>query len=369
MHFIGYFPGSDFASESQYGRRTHVFKLTQEIGERTDVRSTFYFGNPAGEFANLDVRSVDASGSFAVKLKKELELARTLVTEVRSSPEPTVIYCREAPDLAPTIAARFTDAALVVEANSGHVEELEDHDSVFESYRHRLLREMKWRTADRVIAVSADIAEQLSERGVTDVTVVENGVDVDLFSVRRPVSTEPPYTIGYVGGLQPQQNVEFMFDVVAALDTPVQFNVVGGSESEVSRLEAIVTDLELEDKVEFFGRVPHEDVPEYMNDADLCFGPFERIRPSSPLKIYEYLACGRTVVVVNDEGLQYFTDYPGVHVFPHGDAADIASKVDAVLDTVETNEAGAAYVRENRSWQAIADRTVDICREAVRDNR
>lgn len=368
MRFIGYFPGSDFASDSQYGRLTHVYKLTQRIGSRTDVRSTFYFGNPAGEFADLDVRSLDASGSFATRLKKELGLTRNLITEIRSSPEPTVIYCREAPDLAPTIAARLTGAALVVEANSGHVEELEEHDSAFEFYRHRFLRELKWQTADYVIAVSADIAEQLYGRGVTNVTVIENGVDADVFSVRRPVSSEPPYTIGYVGGLQSQQNVEFMFDVVAALDTPVQFDVVGGSESEVSRLKAIVADLGLEDEVEFFGRVPHEDVPEYINNADLCFGPFKRVRPSSPLKIYEYLACGRAVVVVNDEGLQYFSDYPGVHVFPHGDAADIASKVDDVLADIDTNEAGAAYVRENRSWEAIADQTVDICREAL-ENR
>lgn len=369
MRFIGYFPGSDFDSDSQYGRLTHVYKLARRIGSRTDVRSTFYFGNPAGEFADFDVRSVDASGSFATRLKKELGLARALVADIRSSSEPTVVYCREAPDLAPTIAARVTGAALVVEANSGHVEELEDHDSAFEFYRHRFLRELKWQMADHVIAVSADIAEQLYERGVTDVTVVENGVDVDLFSVRRPVSTEPPYTIGYVGGLQSQQNVEFMFDVVAALETPVRFNVVGGSESEVSRLEAIVADLELEEKVEFFGRVPHEDVPEYINDADLCFGPFKSVRPSSPLKIYEYLACGRTVVVVNDEGLQYFGDYPGVHVFSHGDAADIASKVDDVLADVDTNEVGATYVRENQSWEAIADETVEICRTVLTDGR
>lgn len=367
MHFIGYFPGADFASDAQYGRQTHVYKLARHIGERTDVRSTFYFGNPAGKFTGFDVRSVDGSGSFTARLKEELRLTRALVEDVRSSSDQTVIYCREAPHFAPTVAAQLTDAALVVEANSGHTKDVNAHDSTLEFYRHKLLRELKWRNADRVVAVSAGIADQLRERGVTDVTVVENGVDVELFSVRRPVSTEPPYTIGYVGGLQSRQNVEMMLEVVAALDTPVQFMIVGGTEDEVSQLEAVAAELELGDEVEFVGRVPYEDVPEYVNDADLCFGPFAQFRRASPLKIYEYLACGRMVVVVNDEGLRYFSDYPGVHVFSHGDVSEIASKVDDLLATVETNEEGASYIRENRSWKSIADHTVEICRETLRE--
>ncbi|RYJ13709.1 glycosyltransferase [Halogeometricum borinquense] len=367
MRFIGYFPGADFSSDSQYGRQTHVYKLIQYIGARDDLTSTFYLDDPNGNFGAYDVRTVTWSDSFINRLADEVARARALIREIRASSDPVVIYCREAPDFAPTLAARLTDAALIVEANSAHDEDRADfRDSLVTYYQHRLLRELKWRTADRIIAVSDAIADVFrTQKKLQNVEVVENGVDEELFSIHQPVSSAPPRTICYVGGLQAWQNIDLMLRVVAELQTDVRFVVVGGTGEEVARLEALAADLDIKDTVTFVGRVDHDEVPEFVNDSDLCFGPFQEVRQASPLKIYEYLACGREVVTVNDTGLEFLESYPGIHRLSHTNLDDLASKVDSILADVTTNEEGASYVRENRSWRAIADHTVDICRETI----
>jgi glycosyltransferase involved in cell wall biosynthesis len=62
------------------------------------------------------------------------------------------------------------------------------------------------------------------------------------------------------------------------------------------------TELGLNDTVTFVNTVPHEDVPALINNHDIGVLPFPRNDAwdtSSPLKLFEYLACGKPVVVTN----------------------------------------------------------------------
>ena len=56
------------------------------------------------------------------------------------------------------------------------------------------------------------------------------------------------------------------------------------------------------------GRVPFEDVPYYINAADICLAPYFEpgIKETgvSPLKVFEYLVCGRPVITDPVAGLE-----------------------------------------------------------------
>lgn len=366
LRVLGYFPGTNLDDESQYGRQIHVYKFVERLAARDDVHSTVFLGEDGGQFPDADVRSVRTEGFVLFRLLYELWRTLVLVTLIRRTSLPVVVYARESPHFAPVVACALTDAKLVVESNGIPRNVRDSVDSRLQYYTLTYVRVLKWERADRIIAVSEGIAEFLRENyDVPSITVIENGVDADLFACTREVADEPPYTIGYVGGLQPYQRIETMIAVVAELDVDAEFLVVGGQPDRRAAMEAVAADLGIEDDVTFVGRVPHGAVPEYINRADLCFGPFAPDRSASPLKIYEYLACGREVVAVNERGLEFLDDYPGFHRLDDADPSILAGEVDGVLADVETNEAGAEHVREERSWAAVVDEAIEVCADTA----
>lgn len=365
MNLVGYFPGADFDSDSQFGRQIHVYKFIEAVLERDDISSVFFVDNDGGQFPYGDVRSVSTTGAFPIRLYHELRRTLQLVRMVRANDEPTVLYTRESPHFAPVVAAELTDATLVVESNGMPRNVRENVDSDLQYLTLTGVRRAKWRRADHVIAVSDSVADFLRENhGVRNISVVENGVDVELFNLKKDVTDTPPFTICYVGGLQEHQNIELMLETVAELGTDVELHIVGGSEDRQRALGEYASKLGVGDRIEFVGRVPHEDVPGYINDSVLCFGPFARERPASPLKVYEYLACGREVVLVNDTGLEFLGDYPGVHGLGFGDAETLAAQIDEILSNVKTNREGADSIASEQSWRAVAQRVLSVCQGA-----
>jgi len=77
-----------------------------------------------------------------------------------------------------------------------------------------------------------------------------------------------------------------------------------GDGSARSALQNTINSLNLEDRVIFKGPVQHEEIPLYISLADVGILPFPRIlwwRVSSPLKLMEYLAMGKPVIVTDIE--------------------------------------------------------------------
>jgi len=84
----------------------------------------------------------------------------------------------------------------------------------------------------------------------------------------------------------------------------------------------------------FTGHVPHEEVPDYITDADICVACFEDndiTRCKSPLKIVEYMAMGKAVVASNVGEVRNMLGGVGILVKP-GDAYSLAQGVLRLLD-------------------------------------
>src|SRR5262249_34171286 len=99
--------------------------------------------------------------------------------------------------------------------------------------------------------------------------------------------------------------------------------LVIGDGPERGRLERQARDLGLEPRVRFVGTVPHQAVPDYLAACDVLTAPYEPMEGFyfSPLKVAEYLASGRPVVVSAVGELERTLEgVPGVTLAPPGDA-------------------------------------------------
>ena len=136
------------------------------------------------------------------------------------------------------------------------------------------------------------------------------GADLDKF---RPgldgAKIKEKYSINsdlvlYIGQLHGAQYVDLLIrasNIVLHKKPETKFMIVGEGFLE-SKLRALVYDLGLVDKVIFTSSVPHEEIPYYINAASVCVAPFRHTEVTickSPLKIVEYMACGKAIVASN----------------------------------------------------------------------
>jgi glycosyltransferase involved in cell wall biosynthesis len=157
--------------------------------------------------------------------------------------------------------------------------------------------------ADEVVVCSSALA---TSRGTTrPVTLVPNGVDVDHFRRPRPRPPDLPAvpTAVYVGSLHDARlDVELVVELADALP---QLNVVlVGPDSLGSKIRSLLASRR---NVSLLGAKPYEDVPAYLQHADVIIVP-HRVTPFTdsldPIKAYECLAIATPTVATPVAGFR-----------------------------------------------------------------
>jgi glycosyltransferase involved in cell wall biosynthesis len=171
------------------------------------------------------------------------------------------------------------------------------------------------RKADLAAVVSSVLDAQLAEAGIEDSrrVVIPNGVDTEAFApgerhldLLRAHGLEDRFVIGWVGGFRPFHGLQSIPAIARGLRDRLPGAVLCLVGTGPTRDEIEERCRGLEDTVRFAGPVDHEDVPRWIRSFDACLllaGSDEF--HYSPLKLYEYLACGRPVVAARagDVGL------------------------------------------------------------------
>ena len=191
--------------------------------------------------------------------------------------------------------------------------------------------------ADGVVVVSSELAKHVRALGVkpAKIHVMPNGVNTELFHPKgtgrglgaastsangaphgvsatqqhtsrcglkpaRQRNGEPP-VLGFVGGLRPWHGVEILPELLARVSRrhPGARLVIAGDGPLRGELEAGFRRRSLAARVDFTGTLPHEDVPTVIRRFDVALAPYPKHAHDfyfSPLKLYEYMACGVPVV-------------------------------------------------------------------------
>jgi glycosyltransferase involved in cell wall biosynthesis len=227
------------------------------------------------------------------------------------------------------------------------------------------------READIVTAVSTGLVERLKEAGASDVILLGNGVDYDLFQrsassgmpddmkdLRRPV-------IGYAGAIAQWFDFELLgmiadrfSDASIALIGPV-FREVEGRARELA---------EKRGNVVFLGEKRYEDLGAYLSSMDVCTIPLvvnELRRMADPNKLYEYAASGRPVVT-----MAYSADIEALDGLFHvaSSREEFAGRIAEALEKGGDSEAMRRFARE-RSWQGRADEMIRLIDNKIERGR
>lgn len=241
--------------------------------------------------------------------------------------------------------------------------------------------------ADKYIVVTSKLKDVLHgdyKIPKDKIIVIENGANTDLFkpmdAVRAKTQLSLQHSVSYIcfiGGFSRWQGIDnFVKAMPSVLKECVNARalVVGDGEMKYELLELAIQ-LGISDKVIFTGKVPYDQVMLYINASEICVAPFVRERNQriglSPLKLCEYMACGKPVVASRISGLEILEENKaGLLVNPE-DYAELAQAIIKLLREPslrqQMGENGRKYVLENRSWQSVAEKVAGVCKTAIEE--
>jgi glycosyltransferase involved in cell wall biosynthesis len=245
------------------------------------------------------------------------------------------------------------------------------------SYKLLRLQEMlSIKFADEVLTVNEPLAERLRGLGLSQqkLTVVLNSPDLGLFNAaanpHRDFMSDGTLRIIYTGALTPTYELDVVLRAVAAIrdarpELPVQATFYGRGDSQQA-LEALAAELGIADRVAFPGRIPIEDVPRAVADADIGVAP-TRLDPftgmSLSTKVLEYAAMEKPVVASRLPTVQRYFAPGTLSVYEPGDPKSLAELVLKLVDDPDERRSRVLETRarvEELSWtrQAAAYKTV-----------
>ncbi len=229
------------------------------------------------------------------------------------------------------------------------------------------LERLTYRFSDVVIATNGSYRDLAVTRGglpPEDVFVVRNGPDLEKF---RAVPANPElkhgkeYLIGYVGTMSIQEGLDLLLDVALHIRNKgrrdVHFTCVGGGPG-LAGLERMVIDKNLEDTVEFTGRVPDLQLLEVLSTADVCVNPdkpCEMNDISTMIKIMEYMALGKPIVQFDMKEGRISAGGASLYAGTEDMVGDFAAKILWLLDHPEEREKmgeiGRRRVESELAWK------------------
>ncbi|RMF42660.1 MAG: glycosyltransferase [Planctomycetota bacterium] len=251
-----------------------------------------------------------------------------------------------------------------------------------------VVRSLRWferlacRSADRLIATNATQRDvQIRRGGAPDYRcyIVRNGPNEQFLTDQpdgRSSSSSEIMTIGYVGLISPQDGVDRLIYALHELRETFGFHAfrasIVGDGPALPALRALTRQLNLEQHVDFVGRIPFEQVPAHIASADICVTPDpinDYNNSCTTIKTMEYMALRKPVVMFGTTE----------NVATAGDGALVASEdtpqalAQGILRLAKDpelrralGERGRQRVEAGLGWTAQATVLVDLYRELAR---
>jgi glycosyltransferase involved in cell wall biosynthesis len=306
---------------------------------------------------------------------------------------PDVLYLRQNSfPFFPIMLCKVLKIPSIVEVNGLVLDELKVNPNsqsfAYRVFSYLALRSEKfnYRHCDRIVSVTDKLKDELVRLysvPESKIHIINNGANTDVFKPLDSKQTRKKLRLDdskkyvcFVGHLAAWQGVEFLIQaspLILEKCPDARFLIIGDGVMKDKLIE-ITSELGVSDKFTFTGRVPYEQVPFYINAADVCVAPFIKERNSriglSALKTYEYLACGKPIVASSIPGVHDLIESSGggISVTPE-DPEELANAVVRLLSDekarAEMGKKGRKYVVKNHSWDGVAGKILEICEDIV----
>ncbi len=325
----------------------------------------------------------------SLRLKRQPHIASLLFLFgclIKILPQYDMIYAREFHAVIIAQLARlFFRKKLVFEMNGIASEEWRLKRDSFLNHIFvslvRIAERMATRYSERIIVVAPKIKLYIIQKfncPSDKIKVIANGVNTKQFYPIHdlPVLLEwkkrfgiksDDTVIAYVGNLAPWQGIDDLLEIFFRLRSKnknLKFLIVGEGVLKPLLLKKVRRS-KYDGDIVFTDMVDHEEIPFVINLADICVAPL-RVMTGSPIKVFEYMACGKPVIASRIEGLEFIeAEGAGRLVTPEdrmGLEEALAELIEEPGKRAEMGRRGMQIARERFSWESRVVEIEDLLR-------
>ena len=229
------------------------------------------------------------------------------------------------------------------------------------------LEKLSCRSSDAVMSTNSSYRDLAVSRGGVDprdVFIVRNGPDLRTF---KGLPSNPAlkhgkaYLVGYLGTMSVQEGLEILLNVALHIKRlgrrDIHFTCIGGGPG-LAGLRKMAREKNLDDMVNFTGRIPDEQMLEILSTADVCVNPdkpCEMNNISTMIKVMEYMALAKPVVQFNLKEGRFTAGEASLYAENHDCVADFAAKILWLLEHPDERrkmgEFGRRRIEEELAWE------------------
>lgn len=247
-----------------------------------------------------------------LELSYSLVAYRRLERAVREF-QPDILYERyNLYMLAGALIHRRFNLPFILEVNAPLVYERIRHGGLGLPRLARWSEGLVWRAADYVLPVTHVLATHVELYGVAKdrIAVIPNGINKAHFSsapstdkAKAVLGLEGRLVLGFTGFVRDWHGIDKIIRWMSVGQIPENAHLlVVGDGPARAELELLAWNLALSDRVTFTGVVAREQVPCYVAAFDIALQAAV-VAYASPLKLFEYLALGKSIVAPNTPNL------------------------------------------------------------------
>ena len=295
---------------------------------------------------------------------------------------PDVVYVRRMGSIVPGIYAKLINAIFFYEINDDPYRKDFCEGSLIAFQIRKFISEwqdeLNLKLCKRAFVITKEILNKIVMRNpalqVEKFVELPSGANTDLFRpipVRKcranlNIDLEKKY-IGFAGTLLKHQGVDVLIDAahsILTMEPSSVFLIIGEGPMRKQWMNKATTE-GIGKSFIFTGQVDYEDMPIWIGAMDICIAPFNNDAGlRSPVKIFDYMACGKPVVASRVEGTtDLFEQSEAIKLVAPGNA-EILSK--AIIDLLHNQDEadkmgkkGHAFIFENYDRKSIAKRISD----------
>jgi glycosyltransferase involved in cell wall biosynthesis len=201
----------------------------------------------------------------------------------------------------------------------------------------------------------------------------ENGIDKGWLAEKNFFGNRDKIHLLFVGRLVPYKCVDIVIEAISKLDEATQekiFLTIVGKGVEKVRLEKLVQELRLSERVHFTGQIPQQETAKYYRQADIfCF---PSIREFGGAVVLEAMACGLPCIVANNGGIgEYVTEETGFKIEPLSReylTQELTDKIKILVEDEQLREDMSVKAIERAkefTWESKAQKIINIYQEMI----
>lgn len=199
-----------------------------------------------------------------------------------------------------------------------------------------------------------------------DLFYSENKINArDKFLIDYPIN-DNDFLIGFVGSLKPRHCLNEFIEAINLLNKNEKSNfkvIIVGDGPLKDELFMLIKKYDLDKIVYMTGFIPHNQVVHYINTCDIMYGAVSKKFPSNPMKIYEYLACGKPVITTQKKEFEFIKNLNCGYVVNNNNPESIVNAMENILVKSinyldKMGKRGQKYVLQNHTWDELIKKII-----------